>query len=137
LQGHHDVPIQRHDFDDYELLLTQLIGVVTEAEFLSYYGRLLETGRIADFSCELVDGRHVTRWDVPPEAQWTLADMARERVHLLSDLSVAMLAPNDLLYGVFRMWQLQRADLDYEVQAFRELADAVEWLGVPPELFRP
>jgi hypothetical protein len=43
-----------------------------------------------------------------------------------------MVASTDVCYGMFRMWELRREDLDYSVSVFRDVAAARQWLGFPP-----
>ncbi|MBU0677739.1 MAG: hypothetical protein KJ626_06450 [Verrucomicrobia bacterium] len=40
-----------------------------------------------------------------------------------------MLAGDDLGFGMFRMWELIREDVDYQVMVFRDYDKAIEWLS--------
>jgi hypothetical protein len=43
-----------------------------------------------------------------------------------------MLAVSDVCYGMFRMWEMRREELDYTVSVFRDPGAARAWLGVAP-----
>jgi hypothetical protein len=58
-----------------------------------------------------------------------LAGVVEANLEMLRGGRVAMVATTDVTYGVFRMWELQREGLNYEVQVFRDLDLALTWLG--------
>jgi len=42
-------------------------------------------------------------------------------------------ASNDVAYGLSRMYQAFRSESPLELRVFREMDEAREWLGLPPE----
>ena len=45
----------------------------------------------------------------------------------------AIAAPNDLAFGIARMFEMLRAETEDEVHVFRSMAEARAWLELPPE----
>lgn len=116
---------------DGGVLWTRMVGVVSTDDFLGYYRPLLRAGGYRGLCAELVDGSAITSWRVPAEAQWELATVVARHIEQLRGIRVAMVAQRDHVYGSFRMWELLRADLDYEVRTFRTLPPALQWLAMP------
>ncbi len=124
------MPFSSHFEVEKKLLVTTLTGRITDKELLSHYGNLLYSNAFKEVHLELVDARAVESWQATPTAQWQLAAIARHFDDQLNGLRVAMVAPTDHIFGMFRMWELQRADLDYEVHVFRHYDQACHWLDV-------
>jgi hypothetical protein len=40
-----------------------------------------------------------------------------------------MVASSDVTFGMFRMWEIQREGLGYQIQVFREFEPALAWLA--------
>jgi hypothetical protein len=120
------VPIAHDLLPETGVLHTRLIGTVTDAELLDYYrGRTRQgEGRWK----ELVDGREITKYAITAEGQRALAQFASGHVDRLRGGRVAMVAASDVTFGMFRMWQLQREGLGYEVAVFRDFDRAMTWL---------
>jgi len=66
------------------------------------------------------------------EGQQELAVLVGGLEDQLRGYRLAMVADSDLVFGMFRMWDMQRADLDYEVRVFRDYDDALAWLEAVP-----
>ncbi|MHC5039226.1 MAG: hypothetical protein ACYTHM_18110 [Planctomycetota bacterium] len=47
---------------------------------------------------------------------------------LLESWRWAVVAPSDVNYGICRMLQTMTADLEFEIEVFREMGPAVRWL---------
>jgi hypothetical protein len=120
------VPIEQGAIDG--AIHTMLVGQVTDEELLAYYARpSLE--QYSGSWRELVDGRRITGMAVTSSGQRKLeASLAGEASRLRGG-RLAMLASSDVTYGMFRMWELRREGLGYQVRVFRELAPALSWLA--------
>ena len=115
---------------DGPLLLTIIHGRVTDDELLAHYAAPEFQAVQAPWR-ELVDGREITDMAVTPDGQLRLAELASTSMDRLRGGRVAMVASTDLTYGMFRMWQLRRESLEFEVRVFRELGPALAWLEDP------
>lgn len=109
------------------LLRTIVFGRVTDEELLAHYG-LPEFQVHKGLWRELVDGREIVDMAVTADGQRRLADLASTATDRLRGGRVAMVAATDVTYGMFRMWQLRRESLEFEVRVYRELEPALAWL---------
>jgi hypothetical protein len=124
-----EMPFTATRHADRGLLETTLTGRVTDDELLDYYARAL-AGRLLAGGRELVDALAVTDLAITPKGHDRLAVLLRGHVEELRGLRVAMVAGDDYAFGMFRMWELQREDLGYEVRVFRSREEAIPWLGI-------
>lgn len=115
---------------DESLLRTIIHGRVTDDELLAHYAAPEFQAVRAPWR-ELVDGREITDMAVTPDGQLRLAELASTSMDRLRGGRVAMVATTDVTYGMFRMWQLRRESLEFEVRVFRELEPALAWLKEP------
>ena len=117
---------------DGAVLHTVLAGRVTDDELLAHYQRPAFS-EVRPLWLEIVDGRLVTDIAVTLEGQRRLESLASTQVERLRGGRVAMVASSDVVYGMFRMWQMRREGLGYEVQVFRDFAAARSWVvtGAP------
>ena len=111
------------------VLHTVLIGVVTNEELFSYYESLFhdDDDRRGAWR-EVVDGRQITEMRITPEGQKRMAGALAQVADRLRGGKVAMVASTEVVYGMFRMWQIQRDHVRYEVEVFREIKAAVDWV---------
>lgn len=104
-----------------------LEGHLTDEDLLSYY-QLPMFGILQPPWIEIVDGRLVTQMEVTVNGQRRLGMMAESRGDALRGGRVAMVAADDLCFGMFRMWEMIRPDLDYELRVFRDFDEAKKWI---------
>lgn len=121
------MPISRCTDKDPTLIYTLLSGRITDTELWVYYERAIAEKDDAPWR-ELVDGTQVTEMALTPEGLTRLASVVEASPEKIRDGRVAMVATNAVTYGVFRMWELQREGLNYEVRVFRDLELALAWL---------
>jgi hypothetical protein len=122
------MPFRGRRIESGAILETRLEGRVTDDELLDYY-----EATFADISAnwtghELVDGSDVTDFAITIEGYRRLVSRLAPHLPDLAGSRVAMVAPSDAVYGMFRMWEMHRSDLDYEVRVFRNRPDAESWL---------
>jgi hypothetical protein len=131
------MPYRTRSYADEALRITVLTGVLTEAEILEEYGRLLASPEFDPTHRELVDLTDVERLDISVTGVGKAVSMARpfDRAGIAN--RQAIVAPTDISYGISRMYQLMRHDSPGETEIFRDLDTACRWLGVDPVAVRP
>lgn len=105
-----------------------MYGRLTNEELLAHYDHPVFFEPRAQW-LEIVDARDVTELLVTVEGQQQLAQKAAMRMDRLRGGRVAMVASSDLAYGMFRMWEMRREELDYEVRVFRSFEEALLWIA--------
>ncbi len=92
------------------------------------------TEEYATLPLGLIDLTGVVSNDVPSELVRIAALRAAEAVDpKLPRGRLAIVATQDEMFGLARMYQILRDDSPVEVLVFRERGDALRWLGLPPE----
>ncbi len=112
------------------VVYTILADCVTDEDILSYYQQPFFEDSKSPWR-EVVDGRKITDMQITPDGQRRLAELVAKKADKLKGGRVAMVATRDLTYGMFRMWEVQRGNIDYEVRVFRDFNKALEWIMLP------
>lgn len=106
-------------------------GTVTTEEFWSYRSELANDPAWKPGFDQLVDVRKISDEVVTVEETRSLAGGASEAIHpRLGDGKLAIVVATDLHYGIARMYEVQSGDSPRPVQTFRDIAPALEWLGL-------
>ena len=111
------------------LVLSRGWGVLTDRELLAHVRALTADPRFAQNFCQLGDLRDVT------DVQITAATI-REMVRLnpfWAGARRALVVTSDVVFGMARMYQILRDESPDELEIFREMDGALQWLGVDDE----
>jgi len=108
------------------LVMTVATGVLTDAELLDHKRRLAADPAFEPGMGQLSDIRGVEQLEVTP--QGVRQFVAHDRVHAgqLEGHRLAIVAPQDLVFGMARMYQTLT---DANVGVFRDVAEALAFLG--------
>ena len=110
------------------VLYSCFAGEINDSLLVAYATEQRDKGYLATFKLELVDGREVSRHATTRRGLELLSSMVKQAEDEIRGRHVAMVAADDLTFGMFRMWELKREDLDYEVRVFRDFDEALNWL---------
>lgn len=125
------------EFDTLEndsIFVTRFIGPVDNDDLRDCYKQLVDVGRLEDSRPHLVDGRQITDVSVTREGMARMVSDFSRHEDAIRDHRVAFLADRDLIYGMFRVWQVERSEIGGGAVVFRDEAKAIAWLlgGDPP-----
>jgi len=105
------------------VIFTVCSNQVTDAEVLNYLRALSQDAGYSPVYSHLIDCTQVTSFDVSADLTRSVAGKK-----LFSSRSkCAIVAPQDYIYGMARMFELQHRGC---VHVFRDLDDARKWLAV-------
>jgi hypothetical protein len=116
--------------EERKIVLTVFRGDLTDADLRAHQLALSANPRFHPSMRELVDLRAVTDVSVSSailnaSAGWPLHAPEARR---------ALVAPTDLLFGLFRMYQTHLGEVGAsQLGVFRELGQALQWLGLSSE----
>lgn len=113
-----------------DMIETTITGRLDDAELVRYYRQPFFKDVAAPWR-EVIDGTGITDMAVTAAGQHELADLSRLWLDRLRGGRIAMVAKAPAVYGAFRMWEIMREDLDYEVRVFLDLEDARAWVLLP------
>jgi hypothetical protein len=108
------------------LVLSRGWGVLTDRELLAHVRALTDDPRFAPHFHQLADLRDVT------DVQFT-GSTIRKMVRLnpfWAGARRALVVTSDEIFGMARMYQLLRDEWPDELQIFRKMDDALQWLGI-------
>lgn len=114
---------------DQGLLRTTFTGTVTDRDLIEHYQGIFSRDVYGPGRNELVDATRVEHWLVTSRGQWQLAAIAQLHQEKIEGMKVAMVATQAHVFAMFRMWEMQREHLNYEVRVFNSCADAEDWLA--------
>ena len=101
-------------------------GVVTYAELAQHLAE--EERDDALGLAELIDARGATT-DLTPEQVRSLVTLTDALVRKGRFGALAIVTDNDVTFGMARMYQILADALPIEIGVYRELSDALAWLG--------
>ncbi len=108
-------------------------GVITDASLLGAYEGLMSGPDYVPEHDSLVDLRSVTRFDVTAETLRVMIDRIAAQATGSRRPRTALVAPTDVAYGLARMYELLSGpDAPRHYQVFRDMDDALRWLGSGP-----
>jgi hypothetical protein len=129
------LPIRYRFFPTAELIVSRHIGLVSDEELLARYRRMYEDRRFRPQFAKLVDLRQSEASGRSAEGLSALARLARSHYpEGGAPARTAILARDDLSFGLGRMYEGLTSRSAEEVMVFREFEAACAWLGVAPEL---
>jgi hypothetical protein len=128
------MPITFHFRPEAELVICVHSGKVPDHEFLTSYKALYENDLFNTSMNLLVDLRQV---DSSPRSRDVLYQFANFMQGRYADTGahpkVAVVAPEDLSFGLARMYEVFADGVPWDFVVFRVADAALAWLGVPED----
>ena len=116
------------------LILVRVTGNLETHHVVAYIRTLIADPDYRPDYSELVDLRAVDRYDVDPAGIDAIVAEDREQAENLRLRRCALVSEKDFVFGMLRMYQALSDDGQTEVAVFRDIADAVVWLGADAAL---
>ena len=110
----------------HRIVISQALGRLTDSDLWQHQQRLRQDPMFDPTFCQLWDCTGVTAVAVTGEGLRQLATVSVFQ----PGTPRAIVAPNDAMYGLARMFQTLRGFQGEQIAVFRELADAHAWLEV-------
>ncbi len=83
----------------------------------------------------LCDYREVTELDVNSEDVNRIVAQDKRQEPLFDKSKCAVVTTDDLVYGMSRMWEILSDDTRLTTEVFRDINDALKWLGLDLDSF--
>jgi hypothetical protein len=108
---------------------------VTDDEFLGYYKSMVESDLFSTTMNLLIDLRHTDSSQRTGHALREFADFVTTKyADTSSRPKVAVIAPNDLSFGLARMYEVFADSIPWDFVVFRSVDTALAWLRAPEDL---
>ena len=125
------MPIEYQVLEDGNLVLTVFSGHITADELIEHTRDFVGDTRIQPGHRELADFRQARTTDISSRQMDTAVNMELNAERLM-DARLALFAPEDIQYGMCRMYLALADDTPRaEVRIFRDVEQARKWLGIP------
>ncbi len=115
------------------LVITRHFGTVGDQELIDTYRQLFNQPDYDPTYNKLVDLRATDSVERSVKSLECMADLVKIG-HACSTArcKTAIVAPHDLSYGLARVYQVLVEDSPEETKVFRDMPNALDWLGVVP-----
>jgi hypothetical protein len=108
------------------IIFSSAEGTLTEEDLREHQRSVLADPDFEPTLAQLWDFRAVEELDVPNAA---VGDLARSRSYA-AGTKRAFVAPRDVQYGLARMFQMLHEAAAEDIQIFRDIEEAKDWLGL-------
>lgn len=112
-------------------------GQISNDEFITFYRQLFQNASFDPLPNQLVDLRAADSTSRSPKVLQMFADVMQARVNTMTMRpKVAIIAPNDLSFGLARMYEAFASSVKWDFVVFRTMDVALAWLGFSEEVMR-
>lgn len=129
------MPITLHTHPEHEVIILVHSGHIPDEEFLAFYQKFFTGGSFDPSLNLLVDLRAA---DSSPRTSGILrriAMMATKHLQVPATRPrVAVVAPEDLSFGLARMYEGFSGSIPWDFTVFRAMEAALAWLGLPQNI---
>ncbi|HXB22650.1 MAG TPA: hypothetical protein VNV88_14785 [Candidatus Solibacter sp.] len=109
------------------MIFTTFADTVTDSDFQDFMDALAQDPAFNPNFAHLVDWSQTASFKISTAV---IAAVARKQL-FSPHAKRAIVAPNDYIFGMARMFQMQQ---DGSLEVFRSLAEAQEWLGISEKI---
>jgi hypothetical protein len=92
------------------------LETVEHEDWQAGFNMLCDYSNIENFDVSTKDIDDITEWQVSIDK-------------LISDGRCAVIASKDSVYGMSRMWEISSSERSQQICVFRQMNDAINWLG--------
>lgn len=125
------MPISFTIYEDRGFLLSTWSGVISDPELLSSYKQLFENERYKPGFHEIADLRNAEMSGVTGEGYRRLSMLVENHLKgKCEGFRSAIIADEDYVFGMSRMYEMISGEELEEVMVFREPYEAAKWLGI-------
>ncbi len=124
------MPYEIKSEDEGRVSKTRYYGVLTGDEILSSYrDRYADAQKLKKLRIVIADYSDVSKVDLDSLDVSRLAQIALEAARLNPDILLVAIMPDDLVYGLGRMWQGQTSQIGWKTCIARTQEEAEQWLA--------
>ena len=103
-------------------------GVVTGIQCIDANQQVIDDPRLPQLLFQIVDLSDLEKFEVDAKQSQTLAAMDDLATKIVKEVRVAMICPDDLVFGMSRLYAGHTSS-DWPVSVFRTRTEAEVWLG--------
>ena len=115
------------------LVVTVALGALGDADIMQHKAALRDDPRVTPDMKELSDVRGIERLDVTEVGIRQMTRFDRDAGASVGGNTLAIVATEDVIFGMARMYEMLTEEHVRTVQVFRDIDEATRWLSDPPE----
>ncbi|MBM2838107.1 MAG: hypothetical protein HW415_732 [Deltaproteobacteria bacterium] len=112
------------------MIWTTVTGILTDGELLEHKQKIVRDPDFRPGMRELSDVRNVEQIDITSEGVQRFVAQDADDVLLLRNHRIAIVAQEDVVFGMARMYAMMTEKYLGDVMVFRDMEDAIAWLGI-------
>jgi len=124
------MPVETINLDHGLGVLMRGYGIVTGEEYWNTLQKHLSQDKeiIKKYRYTLADFTDLEQTRIETEVIVKATDLCKKTAIINPDVIVALAANQDLVFGLSRMWEMLATDTNWEINVFREIEEAKEWI---------
>lgn len=124
------MPIEIIDLDGGLGNLIMMTGAITESDFVEALQKHLtqDPVKYGRYRFSLTDLSDVTELSLSSDIIHEHSCACVRSAEINPDVVVAVVSPQDLGFGLSRMWEILSGETSWEIQVFRDNAEARKWI---------
>lgn len=122
-------------FEKWNLVYVTFSGTVTFDQMAVHLKSLCKDPQYRPPMKKIMDFRKCRTYDLTRDQAEKLAVLNRELIDCFLNEKCAIVAPGDLEYGMSRAHEMYTSGTGLEIQVFRQLPEALEWLEIESSAF--
>lgn len=105
-------------------------GIVEDLEYVSALKKHLSQNpnKLQKYTYTITDFSAVEDVEISTESIKLVAELCKDITKFLPETLVALVAEEDFMFGLSRMWEMWADETNWEIQVFREKNSAIDWL---------
>jgi len=127
------MPINYTIDEERNLVLTVASGTLYDADVMQHKAALRDDPRVTPDIKELSDVRGIEQLDVTETGIRQMIRFDRDAAASTGGHTLAIVATEDIIFGMARMYEMLTEQNVRSVQVFRDIDEATRWLLDPPE----
>ena len=129
------MPIIYKIVPDRKAAYIKAIGEVTVEDILLEGAKMFAQSEWENGFSILCDYREVTEFNIDTKQVRMIVEQDMKHDPMLDKSKCAVVATDDLVYGMSRMWEILSADTRLTTEVFRDINDAINWLELDLDIF--
>jgi hypothetical protein len=117
-------------FEKWKLVIVNITDTVTFEQMVTHLISLSKDPLYQPPMNKLVDFRKCRKYELTRDQAEKFAVLNRELSNFFLNEKCAIVAPKDLEYGMSRVHEMYISDSGLDIQVFRQLPEALDWLGI-------
>ena len=118
-------------YQEQAFFVSTWIGNITDSDLLSSYKDLYANEKFKPGFHEIADLRKAQLNDVTSDGMSLLVEMMqRYLTEKCDDFKTAVIAPDNISFGMSRVYKSMSYNSPENVEVFRELNEALKWIGI-------